>query len=134
MNALFHGKATNLLIRIRAKPNHIKQSISIVITIVIFSGILFVWWSSRDARSRELEVREKTVSPVDGVSAMFDGLVAGFKERMSNAPAFGEVSKQAATSTATDTFDISGVVIIDPSASSSRVVATSTAKTKLLTF
>lgn len=116
-----------MLEKLRAKPNHIKQSISVVITIVIFSGIVFVWWSSRDARSRELEVREKTVSPVDGVSAMFDGLVTGFKERMSNAPAFGEVSKQATSSTATDTFDLSGVVIIDPSVkATSTISATST--------
>lgn len=118
-----------MLETLRAKPNHIKQSISIVITIVIFSGIVFVWWSSRDARSRELEVREKTVSPVDGVSAMFDGLVSGFKERMGSVPAFGEASNQA-TSTATDTFDLSGVVIIDPSARATSTISASTTKVK----
>lgn len=116
-----------MLETLRAKSNHIKQSVSFVITIVIFSGIVFVWWSSRDARSRELEVRAKTVSPVDGVSAMFDGLVSGFKERLSNTPSFGELNQQATTSTATDTFDLSGVVIIDPSIkATSTISATST--------
>lgn len=105
-----------MLETLRAKPNHIKQIVSLVITIVIFSAILFVWVSSRDARSRELEVREKTVAPVDGVSAMFAGFMDGFKERMSTAPA---LEKPAVTaSTTTDTFDLSGVVIIDPSSTS----------------
>lgn len=103
-----------MLEKIRAKPHHIKQSISLAVTIVIFSAILFVWVSSRDARSREIEVRAKTVSPVDGVSAMFDGFMSGFKERMSGAPT---TAKQATT---TDNFDLSGVVIIDPSGSSTR--------------
>ena len=99
-----------MLETLRAKPHHIKQSISLAITVVIFSAILFVWVSSRDARSREIEVREKTVSPVDGVSAMFDGFLSGFKERMSSAPT------KALQATTTDSFDLSGVVIIDPSA------------------
>lgn len=103
-----------MLETLRAKPHHIKQSISLAVTVVIFSVILFVWVSSRDARSREIEVREKTVSPVDGVSAMFDGFLSGFKERMSSAPT---PLKQATT---TDSFDLSGVVIIDPSASSTK--------------
>lgn len=121
MNAQGHGKATNLLIRLRSKPNHIKQSISLVVTLVIFSAILFVWVSSRDARSRELEVREKTVSPVDGVTAMFDGFVLGFKERMSaNTPSPKSSSTQATASTSTDNFDLSGVVIIDSLASTSK--------------
>lgn len=103
-----------MLEKLREKPHHIKQSISLAVTLVIFSGILFVWVSSRDARSREMEVREKTVSPVDGVSAMFDGFLSGFKERMSSAPT------RALPATTTDDFDLSGVVIIDPSASSTR--------------
>ena len=103
-----------MLQKLREKPHHIKQSISLAITIVIFSAILFVWVSSRDARSREVEVREKTVSPVDGVSVMFDGFLSGFKERMSGA---SSREKQATT---TDSFDLSGVVIIDSSATTTK--------------
>lgn len=116
-----------MLEKLRAKSNHIKQGISLAITVVIFSGILFVWWSSRDARSRELEVREKTVSPVDGVGAMFDGFISGFKEKMSSATSLENLGGQVATST--DDFDFSGVVIIDPSSTATK--ATSTTPTEL---
>lgn len=101
-----------MLQKLREKPHHIKQSISLGITIVIFSAILFVWVSSRDARSREIEVREKTVSPVDGVSVMFDGFLSGLKDRTSKALS---PNKETATTTPTDDFDLSGVVVIDPS-------------------
>lgn len=107
-----------MLEKLRAKPSHIKQIVSLVFTIIIFSAILFVWVSSRDARLREVEVREKTVAPVDGVTAMFDGFTAGFKERMSSAPTLEKQSSP--TSTPRDTFDLSGVVIIDASASTTR--------------
>ena len=106
-----------MLETLRAKPHHIKQSISLAVTIVVFSAILFVWVSSRDARSREIEVRAKTVSPVDGVSAMFDGFLSGLKERMSGGSKANDTST---TSTSTDNFDLSGVVIIDPTASSTK--------------
>ena len=106
-----------MLEKIRAKPHHVRQSISLAITIVIFSAILFVWVSSRDARSREVEVRAKTVSPVDGVSAMFDGFLSGIKERMSGA---NKTSGNATISTSTDNFDLSGVVIVDPSATTTK--------------
>ena len=106
-----------MLETLRAKPHHIKQSISLAFTIVVFSAILFVWVSSRDARSREIEVRAKTVSPVDGVSAMFDGFLSGLKERMSGA---NKANDTSTTSTSTDNFDLSGVVIIDPTASSTK--------------
>jgi len=115
-----------MLEKLRAKPNHIKQSISLIITIVIFSGILFVWFSSRDARSRELEVRVMTVSPVDGVGAMFDGFVSGFKEKMSSQESAFDIEKKVIEAAIpTDTFDISGVVVLDLSATTSSVAATS---------
>ena len=105
-----------MLEKLRDKPNHIKQTISIVVTAVIFSGIFFVWISSKDARSVEVEVREKTVSPIDGVTSMFDGLIAGFKEKMSNSsPTMDDVGGVIDVP-AVDEFDLSGVVVIDPSA------------------
>lgn len=111
---LCSSQPKKMLQKLREKPHHIKQSISLGITIVIFSAILFVWVSSRDARSREVEVREKTVSPVDGVSVMFDGFLSGLKDRTSSALS---PKKETATTTSTDDFDLSGVVVIDPSLS-----------------
>ncbi len=101
-----------MLEKIRAKPHYIKQSISVIVTIVIFSAILFVWFSSRDARSLEIEVREKTVSPVDGVRAMFDGFLSGLKDRTSKT---APTNIETDIATTTDDFDFSGVVIIDDS-------------------
>lgn len=115
-----------MLEKLREKPNHIKQSISLAITIVIFSGILFIWFSSRDARSRELEVRGMTVSPVDGVGVMFDGFVSGFKEKLSSQESSFDTEKQGEEAvTPTDDFDISGVVVLDLSATTSSATATS---------
>lgn len=107
-----------MLDKIREKPDHIKHSLAIAITIVIFSCIVFVWWSSRDARTNEVEIREKTVSPVDGVSAMFDGFMSSVKERVLGD---GEKKTPEPTSTTTDSFDISGVVIIDSSVATSTI-------------
>ena len=118
-----------MLKKIREKPHHIKQSISLAVTIVIFSAILFVWWSSRDARSREIEVREKTVSPVEGVSSMFDGFLSGFKEKMWSTPTLEKNNGQ--TSTSTDTFDLSGVVIIDPTVNIEQTTKATTTGTGL---
>lgn len=112
-----------MLKKIREKPHHEKQIIAGIITVILFFGIVFIWWSSRDARSRELEVQAKTVSPIDGVTSMFSGFVSGFKEKMANTPT-KEITET--TTRATEkVFDLSGVVIIDPSSS----VATTTEAT-----
>ncbi|MBI5400526.1 MAG: hypothetical protein HZB12_00190 [Candidatus Yonathbacteria bacterium] len=113
-----------MLEKLRSKPEHIKKSISLFLTIIIFSGILFVWVSSWDARTRGDEIRDKTVSPVIGVTSMFDGFVAGFKEKISGTPSFVEMNGVTAgtepiTATSTDSFDISGVVILDGSTATS---------------
>lgn len=110
-----------MLEKLREKPHHIKQGLSIAFTIFIFCGILFVWVSSWDARARDKEVRGKTVSPIAGVTSMFSGFISGLKEKMSGTPSFVETDGKATstapltTATSTDTFDLSGVVIIDPS-------------------
>lgn len=112
---------SKMLKKLREKPHHIKQILSLAFTVFIFSGILFVWVSSWDARARDKEVRGKTVSPITGVTSMFDGFVSGLKERMSGTPSFVETDGKATntvppvTATSTDTFDLSGVVIIDSS-------------------
>lgn len=111
-----------MLKKLQEKPSHIKHTISLLVTIVIFSGILFVWLSSRDARTRELEVREKTVSPISGVTSMFDGLVADFKVKLSSASPFVTPKTEAPTPAPMSNFDLSGVIIIDPTAASSTAV------------
>lgn len=113
-----------MLEKLRSKPSHIKQIISILLTLVLSSGILFVWVSSWDARESELSVRENTVSPIDGVASMFDGFMSGFKERMSEFSSFGDTNTKTTMPTSTDNFDLSGVVIIDPSATTTLPTST----------
>jgi hypothetical protein len=108
-----------MLTTLREKPHHIKQIVSFVITVVIFSGIVFVWWSSRDARSRELEVQEKTVSPISGVTSMFDGFVANFIDKIKESS-----TNTSLGATSTQEFDLDQVMIIDPTATAT--IATST--------
>ncbi|MFA5997510.1 MAG: hypothetical protein WC791_03415 [Candidatus Paceibacterota bacterium] len=112
-----------MLTRLREKPHHIKQIVSLVITVIIFSAIVFVWWSSRDARSREVEVQAKTVTPIDGLTSMFDGLVSGFKKKVSESTLSG--TESFSTSTATDSFDLGGIVVIDSSATTTKTASTS---------
>lgn len=112
-----------MLEKLRAKPDHFKKAFSLALTILIFSGILFVWVTSWDARSNQDTTLEKTASPVASLSSMIDGLVLDFKDFMSSTPSFVKNGTTLATSTpsleatSTDNFDMSGVVVIDPSAS-----------------
>lgn len=110
-----------MLEKLRAKSDKAKNVISLAFTIVIFAGIIFVWVSSWDAQKRETETREKTVSPVAGVMAMFEGLVANVKDAISGTPSFVESGAKPATpktksgegKVGADGFDLSGVVIVD---------------------
>ncbi|MFZ2707204.1 MAG: hypothetical protein WAY88_03675, partial [Minisyncoccia bacterium] len=70
---------------------------------------------------RELEVRDKTVSPISGVTSMFDGFISGFKEKVSSGPTILKTNDATVVATSTDLFDISGVVIIDASGSTTKV-------------
>lgn len=115
-----------MLEKLRAKPDHIKKSVALVLTIIIFSIILFVWISSWDARSRGDETREKTVSPLSGFTTMLEGFISDVRDGVSDVPSFVENIPSAATSTATSSpvFDLSGVVIIDPSVSTTTATST----------
>lgn len=72
------------------------------------------------------EIRDKTVSPVVGVTSMFDGLISGFKEKISGTPSYIETNG-VATGTASsasagkDNFDLSGVVVLDSSATTTGI-------------
>ena len=106
-----------MLKKIRAKPDHIKQRVAFAMTLFIFCGILLVWITSLDARSRDQEVRSKTVSPINGVTSMFEGFVSGVKEQMLSKQSASKTNDSATTATSTDNFDLSSVVVIDPLAS-----------------
>lgn len=110
-----------MLEKLRAKSDHFKKSFSLAFTIIIFSGVVFVWLSSSDARNTESETRDKTVAPLAGISAMLDGFQLSIKDMMSGAPTFaGTNGAPIATTTAltvatsSANFDLSGVVVIDP--------------------
>ena len=114
-----------MLEKLRAKPYHTRRSIALGLTIAIFSIILFVWISSWDARSSSDEIREKTVSPLSGFQTMFEGFMSGARDSVSSVPSYVENTPSVATSTATSSsaFDVSGVVVIDSSASTATTTA-----------
>lgn len=113
-----------MLEKLRAKSDRFKQSFSLAITIIVFSGVVFVWFSSWDARNTENETRDKTVAPLEGISAMLDGFQLSLKDMMSGMPTFiGTNGVPVSTTTLTvatssNDFDLSGVVVIDPAGTS----------------
>lgn len=113
-----------MLEKLRAKPESVRKQLALGITIVLFSVIFFVWFSSWDARIAKDEAREKTASPVVSLGAVFQGFTTEIKDRInsvgSGAP-FGVsgAATEGETPTATSTFDISGIVVIDRTHSSS---------------
>ena len=114
-----------MLETLRSKPKHIKQIISLVLTGVIFSVIVFVWASSKDARSREAEVLQATVSPVGGVTSMFQGMFADFNLKMSGANS-AEGAVNATTSTSNKDFELSEVMVIDTAGTTTPKTSTTT--------
>ena len=116
-----------MLKKLRAKPEHVKKRITLVFTIVIFSIIVFVWLSSWDARMHGGETREKTLSPIDSISEVFHGIAKEVKDGIAGTQTYIENSKNnmSASATSTSGFDLSGIVVLDPGASST--VSTTTA-------
>ena len=116
-----------MLEKLRAKPDHIKKSTSLILTIVIFSGILFVWLSSWDARNRGGETRDKTLSPVASFGEVFRGVISDVQDSISGAPSYVEsrrgITASTTSSTSTNNFDMSGVVIIGDQKTSSSSMA-----------
>ncbi len=122
-----------MLEKLRAKPDYIKKSISLVVTIIISSGIFFVWLSSWDARNSVGETREKTLSPLAGFTSVFQGVSSDVKNAISGTPSYAENRRDGGESTATSTrttgFDISGVVVIDPSRAGTTTMSATTTTT-----
>ena len=104
-----------MLEKIRAKPDHIKQTIAICLTIFLFSIVLFVWWSSWDARKTGNETREKAVSPLTGITSVLKGITGDIKSSYSSLNSFENATTTATTSMSRASFDMASVVIIDSS-------------------
>ncbi|MBI3634170.1 MAG: hypothetical protein HY228_00950 [Candidatus Yonathbacteria bacterium] len=116
-----------MLEKLRSKPDHIKKIISFILTTVIFSVIVFVWVSSWDARSQSDSSREKTISPLSSFVNMGQGIISDVKDKISSMPSYTENINPFASSTplketdlasSTSDFNISGMVIIDPTTNS----------------
>ncbi|KKT81376.1 MAG: hypothetical protein A2V96_02420 [Candidatus Yonathbacteria bacterium RBG_16_43_6] len=118
--------------KIQEKPEHVKKRISFIITLVIFSVIVFVWVSSRTARMVINESRTRSASPIESFKEIFNGGISGIQNTITNAEFFGggniEVVQNAVPPVAlqqpassTLRFDTSGVVIIDLATSTKSV-------------
>ena len=118
-----------MLEKIRAKPDHIKQTIAICLTIFLFSIVLFVWWSSWDARKTGDETREKAVSPLTGITSVLKGITGDIKSSYSSMDSFENATTTATTSMSRTAFDMASVVILDSSVSATTTIATTTATT-----
>lgn len=105
-----------MLEKLRAKPEHVKRNIALGATIVIFTGIVFVWWTSFEARIHKREAQEKALSPVESFKQLFNGITSSMKNSIADTPAYVNTANIASSSSATSTskiFDISEVVVVD---------------------
>lgn len=112
-----------MLEKLRAKPEPVRKQLALGITIILFSIIFLVWFSSWDARIAKDEAREKTASPVVSLWAVFQGFTTEIKDMIdsvgSNTPLRTQGEGEGKESqVATSTFDVSGIVVIDRTATS----------------
>lgn len=134
MHFRFRLRHICMLKKIQAKPEHVKEKISLLLTLLIFGGIVFVWWSSWSARRTSVENRERTASPTESVREVFADVVTRITSKISSAPFYGGEAEQPEmniTNIPTGTippqsasllpaFDVSGIVIIDLATSTKR--------------
>ncbi len=118
--------------KIQEKPEHVKKRISFIITLVIFSVIVFVWVSSRTARMVINESRTRSASPIESFKEIFNGGISDIQNTITKSDFFGGDDKEIVTdavppvvlsqpATSTSRFDASGVVIIDLATSTKSV-------------
>lgn len=118
---------------LKTKPDYIKKIIAFVVSGSIFVVIAIVWYSSFGARYHGEETRSMALSPLLGVSAMFNNKVFDLKEYYtanffySTNTTDKTVAAVQPVSTSTPTFDFSGIVVLD-SATTTVSSATSTDK------
>lgn len=117
-----------MLEKLRAKPEHVKKSIALSATSVIFGIVFLAWVSSWDARQNEEQAREQAVSPLAGFTQMIKGITADVKDSYSSMDLYdGATTTQTIATTSSRTrFDMASVVILDPSVSLATTTATTT--------
>lgn len=123
-----------MLESLRSKPDYVKKIISFSLSSIIFLMIMFVWFTSYDARAHSEESREKALTPLSGFSAMFDNKVSEVKENYSANLMYTTTSTEKKESdsivpilpaSVPQGFDASGVVVVDslpPQATSTSTV------------
>lgn len=111
-----------MLDTLRSKPVYLKKIIAVSAATFIFLVIVFVWFSSYDARKHSNENQDKALSPLSGFTSMYNAKIFEYKGMLTGIPAYTSNPEHEATSTAASTidFDVSKIVIIDPSASSTK--------------
>lgn len=105
--------------KLRAKPESVRKQLALGTTIIIFGAIFFVWWSSWDARTGQGEARAKTASPTESIKRVFQGFSAEVKGLYSQSVDTQPEEMAQKEVPATSTFDTSGMIVIDRSATSS---------------
>ena len=118
-----------MLQKIRSKPDHVKKSITLVLTVFIFTIIASVWLSSWDARQTSEVSKEKTDSPLASLKLVLSGITKDIKDTYSSSPDAVTEDFVAATTTpesqSASLFDASRVKVIDQAL----MVATTTSTT-----
>lgn len=104
---------------LRAKPEPVRKQLALGVTIIIFGAIFFVWWSSWDARTKRGEARAKTASPTESIKRVFQGFSSEVKNLYSQPASDQSEEAMQKDAPATSTFDTSGMIVIDRSATSS---------------
>lgn len=117
-----------MLEKLRAKPEHVKKTIALTSTSVIFGIVFLAWVSSWDARQNEEQAREQAVSPLAGFTQMLKGITADVKDSYSSMDLYGgtTTTQTIATTSSRTRFDMASVVIIDPSVSVGTTTSTTT--------
>lgn len=118
-----------MLQKIRSKPDHVKKSITLVLTVFIFTIIASVWLSSWDARQTSEISKEKTDSPLASLKLVLSGITKDIKDTYSASPDAVTEDFVVATTTpesqSATLLDASRVKVIDKAF----IIATTTATT-----
>ena len=119
-----------MLERIRSKPEHVKKSLALVLTIFFFTIIMSVWLSSWDARATSEASKQKADGPLASLKSVLSGITDEIKTTYSSEPTFSGQSVASTTSgQGASVFDASRVVVIDRSKDDATTTSTTTATT-----
>ncbi len=106
-----------MLNKLREKPDHIKRTISFVGAAVISLIIFFVWISSFNPQIKKKEDTVRSASFISSIISMFDGFISEVKSKTVIESVPVNENNLVATPElvqTNDSFDSSGVIIIDP--------------------